>query len=364
MFMLSGHVSKSLEDTREQRDFPGYTNGLMQLTPGKWVMPSDFMDIADTIFEIKYGLNDVVCMDYPGSGGTALQELVWTMRNNPDLDNPDADLYLNHRVPHLEADAFMHSKKLPSTRSEVLNTFNSRCPNGNVEEHDIYLQMALKAPGGRTFKTHLSPSLMSPNLLTDAKVVYIVRNPKDVCMAYYHISRLAKYISYDGSFGDFVSYFVNDQLMFGPYWEYIREMWNQKEHPGLHIIQYENLMSTPDWEIKRLNFFLGTNLTEEQMAKIVKYTSLKAMKQRAVLPLGYNPDEICEEYAKKEGGFYECGGVGDWMVKMNKSQGTQIDSWTKQNSKGLENLKFNYDKIIIRKDSCTVFDNEIRNGTS
>jgi len=364
MFMLSGHVAKDFEGaqlTNQQRDFHGYTNGLMLLTPGRWVLPTEYMDIADAIFEVQYMQSDIVIMGYPGSGGTVLQELIWTMRNNPDLDNPDASLHLNHRVPHIEADAFMHSKKLPGTRSDVLDTFNSRCPKGNVDEN-MYLQMALKAPGPRTLRTSLPLSLMTPNLLTDAKVVYIVRNPKDVCVAYYHLSRLTKCIGYDGTFGDWVNYFVSENLMFGPYWEHICEMWKQKDHPGLHIIHYENLVAAPDWEIKRLNYFLGTKLTDEQMENIVKYTSLKAMKERGVLPLGYNSDEISEEVAKKDGGFYECGEVGGWMIKINRSQATQIDTWTKQNSKGLETLKFNYDKIVIRKNSgLDLFDN---NGTS
>jgi len=359
MFMLSGHVAKDFEGdqlTRQKRDFHGFTNGLMMLTPGRWVLPTEFMDIADAIFEVKYLQSDIVVMDYPGSGGTVLQELVWTMRNNPDLDNPDASLHLNHRVPHIEADAFMHSKKLPAPNGEVLKTFNSRCPNGNVEEF-MYHQMAVKAPSPRTLKTHLPISLMTPNLLTNAKVVYIVRNPKDVCVAYYHHSRLGKHISYDGSFGDWIQNFVGDNLMFGPYWEHIREMWKQKDHPGMHIIHYENLIATPEWEIKRLNFFLGTQLTEPQMENIVKHTSLKAMKERGVLPLGYNSDEIIEEVAKKDGGYYDCGEAGGWMVKINKSQATQIDSWTKQNIKGLETLNFIYDRVIIRKNShVDIFD--------
>jgi len=352
MFMLSGHVAKDFEGNQlvtQERDFHGYSNGLKMLTPGKWVVPTEFMDVADTIFEIQYTPSDIVIMGFPGSGGTILQELIWTMRNNADLDNPDADLHLNHRVPHIEADAFMHSKKLPGPRPEVLKTFNSRCPNEN--EENMYLQMAIKQANPRTLKTNLPLSLMTPNMLTDAKVVYIVRNPKDVCVAYYHMSRLTKYIGYDGTLNDWIQHFVGDNLMFGPYWEHINEMWKQKDHPGLHLIHFENLIASPDWEIKRLNQFLGTYLTDEQMEKIVKYTSLKAIKERGVLPLGFNSDEISEEVAKKDGGFYGVGEVGEWMVKINKSQSTQIDTWTKAHSKGLEALKFNYDKIVIRKNS-------------
>ena len=41
-------------------------------------------------------------MTYPKVGTTWTQEVVWTMRNNPNLDNPKAKLAIFSRSPFIE----------------------------------------------------------------------------------------------------------------------------------------------------------------------------------------------------------------------------------------------------------------------
>jgi len=46
-------------------------------------------------------------------------------------------------------------------------------------------------------------------------VIYIVRNPKDVAVSYYHFLRMASFISYRGRMIDFVNKFIkgNGELL-------------------------------------------------------------------------------------------------------------------------------------------------------
>lgn len=46
--------------------------------------------------------SDVVLLTYVKCGTTWLQEVVWTMRNNPNLDHPMAGMPINARVAFLE----------------------------------------------------------------------------------------------------------------------------------------------------------------------------------------------------------------------------------------------------------------------
>ena len=50
---------------------------------------------------------------------------------------------------------------------------------------------AAPAAGGRRFvKSHLPLSMNNPRLLDTCKVVYVARNPKDVCVSFYNHNRL------------------------------------------------------------------------------------------------------------------------------------------------------------------------------
>lgn len=47
-----------------------------------------------------------------------------------------------------------------------------------------------KAPSPRFIKTHLPLSMLPPNLLSTAKVVYVARDPRDVAVSYYYLYKM------------------------------------------------------------------------------------------------------------------------------------------------------------------------------
>jgi hypothetical protein len=62
----------------------------------------------------------------------------------------------------------------------------------------------------RHFKTHLPFSLLPPNLEYKCKVVYVARNPKDVAVSYYHLSKFIMLHDFNGRFDKFWEYFEKD----------------------------------------------------------------------------------------------------------------------------------------------------------
>lgn len=63
----------------------------------------------------------------------------------------------------------------------------------------------------RFIKTHLPFSLMPPSVMGErAKIIYVARNPKDVVVSYYHLSRLYRTTGYVNDFDTFWNYFEND----------------------------------------------------------------------------------------------------------------------------------------------------------
>ena len=56
-------------------------------------------------------------------------------------------------------------------------------------------------PSPRFVKSHLPFSLLNPRLLDVCKVVYVARNPKDVCVSFYHHMRLFHISEFMGDVG-------------------------------------------------------------------------------------------------------------------------------------------------------------------
>ncbi|KAK8743675.1 hypothetical protein OTU49_001203 [Cherax quadricarinatus] len=264
------------------------------------------------------------------------------MTNNPDLNHPMADLPVVIRSPFLEFDMLIDGHDLAASEDNPLVLgFQAVCPGKNPAD-GIMLQISESASDPRIIKTHLPLSLLSPSLLDTAKVVYVARNPKDVLVSYCHHSRILKMHGYMGSFEDFVQYFVDDDLLYSPYWLHVKEAWEKRHHPNMHFIFYEDLKTDVLGELNKLNTFLDTKLTEDQLNNIVKHTSYSEMKVRNVLGADINDSSIFyPDITSTDGGFFRKGETGDWKSKLTPELEAKVDSWISKNAEDID-ISFKY----------------------
>ncbi|XP_068214221.1 sulfotransferase 1A1-like [Palaemon carinicauda] len=342
----SGHRVEPLpseEMEQQNQHWKGYPYGLVRLTPGRWVFPKNYKYFADRLYRFQPRKTDVFIMTYPKCGTTWTQEIIWTMRNNPDLSHPQANDFIFLRSPFLDMDMLLHKPKgLPPLNDPLLTGFLKLCPFKNPF-NGLMLQMSEAIRDPRTIKTHLPFSLLSPALLDTAKVVYVARNPKDVIISYHHHCRINTMHSYVGSFEDFVQYFVDDNLVYGAYWLHVKEAWEKRHHPNLHIVFFEDLKAKPTEELQKLNTFLETKLTDEQLENIAQYTSFNEMKAR-MKASGFseeNSDIFNKDIVQKDGGFFRKGESGDWKGKLTPELEAKVNKWIEDNMNSL-GIEFKY----------------------
>lgn len=95
-------------------------------------------------------------------------------------------------------------------------------------------------PSPRFIKTHLPVPLLPEQLAAvKPKIVYVTRNPKDMCVSYYHYCKLIHGLH--GSFDEFCDLFIQGKTPIGPIWDHILGFWEQKDEPNVLFIKYEDM---------------------------------------------------------------------------------------------------------------------------
>lgn len=95
----------------------------------------------------------------------------------------------------------------------------------------------------RFIKSHLPFSLLPPSIMEQqSKVIYVARNPKDVAISFYHLTRLVRSIGFTGDFSTFWNYFENGLVPWAPYFENVNEGWELRTAPNVLFLFYENIM--------------------------------------------------------------------------------------------------------------------------
>ncbi|MPC22904.1 hypothetical protein E2C01_015933 [Portunus trituberculatus] len=151
--LLSGHkVEQASEEEVKKMEMVPFVRGIVRLLPEGWLS------------------DDVIVMTFPKCGTTWMQEIVWTMLHNPNLDNPEADESIWSRSHEISTDMI---KDADITEWKLWNLcmekFEKMCPGGKVED-GIYLQILEASAGPRVIRCHYPFSLLPPDMLQSAKV--------------------------------------------------------------------------------------------------------------------------------------------------------------------------------------------------
>ncbi|CAG2111593.1 unnamed protein product, partial [Medioppia subpectinata] len=154
----------------------------------------------------------------------------------------------------------------------------------------------------------------------EGKMIYIIRNPKDVCVSYYHINHMVKHTAID--WDDWCHLFLNGQLMFGDWLSHVTDFW-LAYGTGNHclnvlFVAYEELIADLPAMIATIARFLGKQFTAETVANITTHCSLQTMRDNPMA----NHSDIMNTLDKP---FVRLGIIGDWRRHMTDTQSALFD---------------------------------------
>ncbi|XP_071746961.1 uncharacterized protein [Lepeophtheirus salmonis] len=324
-------TNNSLKD-----DFPGFQGDLEKCKDGDWVLfPRYGENYADEIYNMELRNDDIWITTYPKSGTTWMQSIVWLLLNDLQFDESK---HMDDFSPHVDLDQVLQKEKFVPMLESKLKTLN------HGEEHlkkliqdriDFLeggqLEIANEIPMGsrRLLKSHLPFSLMPPGVLKKNKVIFVARDPRDVVLSYFRHQRLMKYYDFQGDFTTFLDYFVRDEIVGGPFWEFIHQGWEHKDKDNFLFVFFSDMKTDLYGTIQKLIKFLDLTgkYTESDIHKLMDMVSLQSCKNNTVMD-GTAIKVQLGLYNDNRGGFVGEGKVGGWKGVFTPDMVAKMDEWT------------------------------------
>ncbi|XP_076427729.1 sulfotransferase 2A8-like [Peromyscus maniculatus bairdii] len=134
--------------------------------------------------------------------------------------------------------------------------------------------------GPRLITSHLPVQLFPMSFFSSkAKVIYLIRNPRDVLVSGYHFWRATTYIKRPESLEEYFENFLQGKVPFGSWFEHIRGWMSQRERDNFLLLSYEELKKDTRNAIKDICEFLGETLKPEELELVLKNSSFDVMKE-------------------------------------------------------------------------------------
>jgi hypothetical protein len=228
--------------------------------------------------------DDVFLVSYPKSGNTWTRFLIANLvypEKNPDFSN------INDLLPDTEA----------------------------MAKRDL-----ARAPRPRFLKSHQYFDPYYP------KVIYIVRDPRDVVLSEYYFEIKRRAIAEDFPKQEFVSRFVRGELnhRYGTWFENAASwFYTRRGDARFLLVRYEALQSQAMDEMERIASFLGISTDPERLAFAIKQSSADRMREleKKQAHLWSSTRET-----RKDKPFVRSAKSGGWKAELSESSIAEIES--------------------------------------
>lgn len=278
---------KDLKSDEKGRITVDYVKGILQPTPT--------CEAWDQICNFKAKPDDLLIATYPKAGTTWTEEIVDLIQNKGDAEKSKrAPTHI--RIPFIEL---------------IIPGMESGLEQAN----------AMLSP--RTLKTHLPIDLVPPSFLEkNCKIIYVARNPKDSMVSYYHFQRMNKGLPDPGTWEEYFESFLAGKVCWGSWYDHVKGWWEAKDQYRILYLLYEDMKKNPKHEIQKLAEFIGNNLDDEVLDKIVYHTSFDVMKLNPMANYSSVPTEFMDHSISP---FMRKGTVGDWKNYFTVAQNERFD---------------------------------------
>ncbi|MEC4819738.1 MAG: sulfotransferase domain-containing protein [Scytonema sp. PMC 1069.18] len=229
---------------------------------------------------------DIFIATYPKCGTTWTQHIVWLIQHEGEPLSQEKSMTV--MMPHLE---------------------------------EVGKKVVAALPTPRVIKTHL-PFQMTP-YHSDAKYIYVARNPFDCAVSFYHHTRgfVKHYDFAEGTFDEFFECFISGEVDWGDYFENLLSWYEHKEDSNVLFLTYEYMKADTKKAVIKIAEFLGTEYLNkvrdiEILNSVLYHSSFESMSK--------NQSRWSSPRQANMPPFIRKGQIGDWKNHFSLEQAKRL----------------------------------------
>ena len=156
------------------------------------------------------------------------------------------------------------------------------------------------------------------------KVIYIVRDPRDVAVSQFHYERKRRRIGDDYSIEQFVTRFVAGETSDYGSWGDNVASWlvTRQNSPGFLLLRYEDMVARTGAELTRVASFLGVRATPDLVAQAVERSSADQMRKLE----GANATASVTKNTRPDIPFVRAAKAGGWRTGLPEAAVAQLEA--------------------------------------